>query len=332
MHPAWCQIKPLDPAFLAGNRLAEQRHSTGTILRGLHRSLVLPTHPSWEGIVAVEQHRAPPEEITDFRFDQHIVTLHLGPSYTISWGIPGRNRQSTAIPIESLSLVTEGTRLGWCRTRATEALVVALDPPFVAALANRSAHGEHVEFRNLVGFADPVITHILLAMRAELRNGCPAGRLYGESLATALAIHLLRQHSVVPRRVEDRAGGLPSGRLRRVLDYIEAHLGEDTSLSQLAALARLSADHFAMLFRQSVGVPPHRYVLERRIAKAKELLAGDQLSLAEIGYALGYTSQPHFITMFRKLTGVTPGAFRKANRREFPSPGLAAYSGIREDR
>ena len=115
------------------------------------------------------------------------------------------------------------------------------------------------------------------------------------------------------------------------LDYIEAHLGEDTSLRQLAELVRLSPDHFAALFRQSIGLPPHRYVLERRIVRAKELLAGDRLTLAEIGYALGYTSQPHFITMFRKLTGMTPGAYRKVGRHKHAAQGVAAYSGFPED-
>ena len=123
-----------------------------------------------------------------------------------------------------------------------------------------------------------------------------------------------RQHSALPIKVDSPRGGLPLARLRRVLEYVEAHLGEDTSLRQLAELARLSPDHFATLFRQSIGLPPHRYVLERRIARAKELLAGDQLSLAEIGYALGYTSQPHFITMFRKLTGLEESARLLASR------------------
>ena len=309
----------------------EQRRMNATLLHGLHRSLVLPTDPLWEGIVAVEQHRAPPEEVADYRFDKHTVTLHLDPSHTLSWGIPGGNRQSTAIPVGSLSLVGEGARLGWCRNQATEALVVALDPIFVATLASRSGYGPHVEFLHLVAFDDPAIVHILLAMQEELRKGCPTGRLYGESLATALALQLLRQHAALPIRIDDRTGGLPSARLRRVLDYIEAHLGEDTSLRQLAELARLSPDHFATLFRQSIGLPPHRYVLERRIVRAKELLAGDELPQAEIAYALGYTSQPHFITMFRKLTGITPGGYRKRSRRERPPQDAAAYSGFRED-
>jgi AraC family transcriptional regulator len=108
------------------------------------------------------------------------------------------------------------------------------------------------------------------------------------------------------------------------------HLGEEMSLRQLADLVRLSPDHFAALFRQSVGLPPHRYVLERRVARAKHLLAAGELPLAEIGYALGYTSQAHFGTMFRKQTGLTPGAFRRLRGVRDGGPDPKAFSGFDE--
>lgn len=109
------------------------------------------------------------------------------------------------------------------------------------------------------------------------------------------------------------AHGLPPLRLRRVLEHIEAHLGEDVAQRRLAGIAQLSMDHFARLFRQSTGVPPHRYVLERRIARARYLVAERRLSLAEIAYALGFPSQSHFTTMFRRLVGMTPGSYRAMN-------------------
>jgi AraC family transcriptional regulator len=215
------------------------------------------------------------------------------------------------VPTGSLGLVTKGAKLWWRRSQETETLVTALDPLFVAAIANHSVHGDHVEFPNLPVFQDSKIAHILLALRAELREGCPAGRLYGESLAAALAVHLLRRYAVSPGRSGVHKGGLPPARLRRVLDYIETCLAEDTSLRLLAELAQLSPDHFAALFKQSTGLPPHRYVLQRRIVKAKEMLTDGRLSLAEIGFALGFTSQAHFTAMFRKLVGATPGAYRE---------------------
>ena len=112
----------------------------------------------------------------------------------------------------------------------------------------------------------------------------------------------------------DRSRGLPPDRLRRVLDHIESHLGESITQRHLAGLAQLSMDHFARLFRHSIGVPPHRYMLQRRIARARELVADRRLSLAEIGYELGFPSQAHFTTMFRRLVGATPGAYRCMTR------------------
>ena len=107
-----------------------------------------------------------------------------------------------------------------------------------------------------------------------------------------------------------RKGGLSPDRLRRVLDHIEGHLSDGIRLTQLAEVARLSSAHFSAQFRRSTGLPPHRYLLQWRIKRAKELLAADGMSLAEISYALGFPSQAHFTTTFRKLVGTTPGAYR----------------------
>ena len=126
----------------------------------------------------------------------------------------------------------------------------------------------------------------------------------------ALAVHLSRYRAATPSGLAVYRGGLPSARLRRVLDYIEVQLGGDTGLRRLAAIAGLSPHHFATAFRRSTGLPPHRYVLERRIERAKELLADPRRPLAEVACALGFPSQAHFTTVFRRLVGITPGAYR----------------------
>jgi AraC family transcriptional regulator len=195
--------------------------------------------------------------------------------------------------------------------REAEFLSLALAPSFVTAVADQTEFpGPRVEFTNPCCVRDPSIQHILLALQAEVQAGCPAGRLYGEGLATALAVHLLRHYTVIRLRIAEYRGGLPPARLRRVLDYIAAHLGADTSLNTLAKLAQLSPHHFATVFKASTGMPPHQYILRQRIAKAKEKLAGNRMSLAEITYALGFPSQAHFTTMFGKLVGTTPGTYR----------------------
>jgi AraC family transcriptional regulator len=209
------------------------------------------------------------------------------------------------------SLITAGAQHRSRRQHASEVLVLGLEPRFVQALAERMNHGGRVEFRPRFAAGDPAIRHLLLALWTELQAGCPSGRLFGEGLATALTVHLLQHHAVVPARSDPHRGGLPPAQLRRVLDHVEAHLGEDTSLRRLAALVQLSPHHFATVFKQSTGLAPHQYVLRRRIEKTKELLtSGRRLSLAEVGYAAGFASQAHFTVMFRKLVGTTPGAYR----------------------
>jgi AraC family transcriptional regulator len=152
-----------------------------------------------------------------------------------------------------------------------------------------------------------------LALRTEVQAGCPAGRLYGESFATALAVHLLRHYAVCPATDGAPRGSLPPARLCRVLDYMHAHLADELSLRQLAHVVQRSPYHFAALFKQSTGCAPYQYLLRQRIATARQWLAETRLSLAEISYRLGFSSQAHFITMFRKQVGTTAGAYRQGH-------------------
>lgn len=105
-------------------------------------------------------------------------------------------------------------------------------------------------------------------------------------------------------------GGLPGAALRRVLEYIEANLHRNPPLSELCALAHMSAFHFARLFKQSTGVPPHRFVVWRRIEHAKALLVSDGAPIALVARSVGFRTPGHFTTVFRRTTGMTPGAYR----------------------
>jgi AraC-like DNA-binding protein len=122
-----------------------------------------------------------------------------------------------------------------------------------------------------------------------------------------LLTELERRFSVQPPR-----GGLPAGVLRRICEHIESHLENNISLEVLAADARLSVYHFARAFRQSMGISPHRYVMQQRVKKAQEMLARTDLSLASIAIAVGFADQSHFSRHFRRLVGTTPSGFRRA--------------------
>jgi AraC-like DNA-binding protein len=111
-----------------------------------------------------------------------------------------------------------------------------------------------------------------------------------------------------------RRGGLPPAAERRVRDYVEAHLGESIGLADLAAIAGLSLFHFARQFKQSVGVTPHHYLVQRRVEHAQRMLARSDLPLSEVAVAAGFADQSHLARHFRQLLGATPREFRWSQR------------------
>jgi AraC-like DNA-binding protein len=105
-------------------------------------------------------------------------------------------------------------------------------------------------------------------------------------------------------------GGLPPGAIRRVREYVEAHLSESMDLAELAGIAGLSVFHFARQFKQSAGVTPHHYLVQRRVERAQDMLSRTDLSLSEIALAAGFSDQSHLARHFRQMLGTTPGEFR----------------------
>ncbi len=152
------------------------------------------------------------------------------------------------------------------------------------------------------------------AILTECQEGFPSGRLYGESLAMALTSRLVNNYSVRHIHSVDTTHGLPSWHLRKVIDFIERNIDTDLGLEDLANLAGFSEFHFSRMFKKSTGVTPHRYVTERRIACAKELLLRTQLPIKDISNQLGFGDQAHLSTAFKRVTGTTPKRFREQHR------------------
>ena len=114
-------------------------------------------------------------------------------------------------------------------------------------------------------------------------------------------------------------GTLPLCRLRRVTEYIRQNLDKDLPLAKLATLVSMSPYHFARLFKCSTGMPPHRFVVRQRIARARAVLATEELSIAQISRMVGFRTPSHFTTVFRRVLGITPGAYRTAALRRGPA-------------
>ena len=196
-----------------------------------------------------------------------------------------------------------------------ESLHLFLPAPLLSAtaIAEVGVDPDKVGLHYKGGFCDPLIEQITWAIRAEMIEPSPLGNMLIETLASALSVLLLRQHSnlgAAPVRLPAARGALDSRRLRRVKEYIETHLGEDLTIEALASEVCLSPFHFARAFKAATGTPPHSYLSNLRIEKAKLMIAEGRTPLAEIAYRCGFSSQSYFTTCFKRVADTTPGAYR----------------------
>jgi AraC family transcriptional regulator len=156
---------------------------------------------------------------------------------------------------------------------------------------------------------DQGLAALMMAMRAEVREGCSSGRLYAESISLALLAYLAAKYAT-PRFEEDRAARLSPAQKRSIVDHIRANLANDIAVSEVAALVQMSPSHFARVFKATFGVTPYRYVMRQRIEEAKGMLASKKLSASQVATEFGFSSQSHFVKVFRQFTGVTPKQFK----------------------
>ena len=194
-----------------------------------------------------------------------------------------------------------------------EAIVVELDPVRLERFAK--SHTAVGALTPQIVVEDTQIAALLTIMASEVAERCPNGPLYGESLSLALATYLSGRFSV--KRQEGKPlrkfSEVEARRVRRVMDYIHANLDQELSLFDLAQIAQLSPRQFFRIFSNTFGTTPHRYIIDERVALAKELIAKGRL-LVDIAGKLGFASQSHFSSVFRKVTGMPPGQFRQAAR------------------
>lgn len=175
-----------------------------------------------------------------------------------------------------------------------------------------NAIGETVartRLRSHLKLHDPLIEQMALALKTELATAGEDSKLYADSMATALGAHLLRRYGAKDVTREYR-GGLTPYQLRTVVEYIYEHLDRDLSLDSLAGLVNISPHYFATLFKQSTGTPPHKYITNYRLEKAKTLLSQKGLAIAFICQEVGFKNQSHFTRVFRQHFQITPKAYQ----------------------
>lgn len=303
-----------------------EKHSTPTqrvafveLVSGQERP-VLPQAPlqssrrsPWSGLLLEEHHAPGNAEHRDVAPTQHHLVLHLDEPAHMELRLNGTWHRFEMRRGQFLLCPAQVPMSFRCR-ESGHFLCVALDPAHVRWAGWE--WGEEPVRRSLqprLPFEDPFLKALIECLRAEIRHGYPGGRLYGESLVAALIAHLLRctPGGELGGSGPVRPRGLSRPQLRRVDAYIGEHLAEAISLSTLADQAGLSPFHFVRVFKQATGRTPHRYLLERRLERARELLLCRSRALAEVAVETGFCDQSHLTLHFKRTYGLTPGEFRR---------------------
>jgi AraC family transcriptional regulator len=284
---------------------------------------------SWDA-VRVSELRLVDSELPQQTATRTRLSLQTSAQVTVELGTGGRFERREIAP-GSFCITPERGEIPAARWRGERRIVVAeLSPALVASVAE-SHRLKNFELLSRHGINDSQVAHLMLVLREEMHGGNPAGQAYVDMVARALVLRLLRAHAgLAPPRL--RRGGLARSLLHRVLEYIDAHVDQNLGLQTLAALSGLSEDHFARAFRAATGVPPYRYLLQRRLARARQLLESSNLTIVEIAQELGFSDQSHLTKLFRRETGMTPREVRvhlgwtRDRRRK-----LTNGSGIRQE-
>jgi len=247
---------------------------------------------------------------------ENVLCLHQGGAKRVHRWQAGRH-ESWDVVADSVSFMPLFRANRWLTEGPIAFTHLTLSSGLLACFAREELDRDQCNLSvvDRVGIRDPLIASIMTALADETRRP-ENGRLYQESLLTALVIRVLTQHSSIPPVAAPRLarGGLAGWQLRRVVDYMTQHLPDDFGVSELVALTGLSRAYFFRAFRQSTGQTPAGYLHGLRMERAMQLLAESAGSVDTVARAVSFSSAEPFARAFRRNIGVSPTAWRRRHR------------------
>lgn len=285
----------------------DQTH--GILRRGTHDIEASSDALGWSSLYVSMQREQPYADSFDANRD-HLIIVHRDGPVAVSRDMSGRHLEKV-VPVGGLFILPAGHNFAVELRGALSTIHLYVRSELVEEAAAELCKGDHsrAEILPQMGRQDGLIEHSAYAACELMRE-----QIYSdwapESLARSLAVQLIRKHSTASLLPDAPVQGLSADKLRLVTDYIQENLEASICLSQLAGVAALSPIHFARQFKRTAGQSPYQYLLNARVTAAKRMLRSS-LSIAEIAFRCGFAHQEHLTRTFRKLTGTTPGAYRR---------------------
>ena len=199
----------------------------------------------------------------------------------------------------------------WVRTDDLHYLYLSVGISDAALAAACDGTRGDVELQRVESLVDARVGALAATVNAERVAGFPSGRLFLDSVEQALAVALVNGYALRHHSVQTYRGGLGSGRLRRIKEFVDARMEGDLTLCEMAQSVELSTAHFSRMFRKSTGETPHQFLLRQRVARAKEMLRSADARVMDVAVACGFKTQQHFAQVFRHMCGASPTEYRQ---------------------
>lgn len=273
---------------------------------------ILSSQPQRWNDITVEQFQSPPGECNCPYRDEHVVCLSLS-SRPVRFLQIREGKTYTGLYAKGDISLTPAKVPFFARWDGDDHyLQIRMTSRLIQRVAREALdlQSDRLELLPEFRIRDPQLEAIGMLLLTELQQGHASSKLYIESLANVLAVHLLRHYATNQLSLPVYEGGLPQRQLVQVLDYIHEHLNQDIKLADLAALLGMSQFHFSHQFKRAIGTTPYHYLLHQRIEQAKQLLKQTDRSITEIAFLCGFNSHSHLSKQFRQITGMTPKAYR----------------------
>ena len=268
----------------------------------------------WKNLNIERRELEPGSDCLPGGLTEHLIFVSLADGHVIRES--GGDIADKDLEAGLVSIHPSDTPVRWEWDTRLSFTVMSLEPEYLEKVAKEifDLDPAKVRLRTVEGQRDPVITSIAGTLIREVMNGDAGSRLYAESLANLLSVHLLRHYAEHSREIEKEEKLFSQPRaVVQALKFIHENYATDVSLADIAAAAHLSTYHLTRVFKKSTGVSPHQYVVQVRVNSARSLLiagAGNR-SLAEIAAAVGFADQSHLTRHFKRVLGVTPKQLRQ---------------------
>ncbi|WP_221568756.1 helix-turn-helix domain-containing protein [Alkalihalobacillus sp. TS-13] len=274
-------------------------------------ALMHHTH-NGDGILFTEWRNVPPQEVHVSNLKNHEININLTPNPVNMWEKVDGKSTKGQLAFGDIIILSAGESSLWRWDTDLSFYRIELPPDLLGDVGNKSemAFNGPIELHHILQTHDPKLFQLTQWLMEDIKQGGIGGKLYEESLSNLLALHVLKRYTSTkfdpykPKNLSDRE-------INTAIQYIHDRINQNISLTELAREVNVSPAHLIRLFKKATGFPPHQYVIQLRVNRAKTLLLTKKVSISEVAAEVGFADQSHFHRHFKRLVGCTPREYLK---------------------